>query len=595
MFGGVILEELSFFEKLLVLWDNILDHPLFIILFFIPILLFFLQKKHGKNVFIISYFLAIFILLISFGDIIFKLFDNLMDGLFMLLYFPNFISLFFIVVTSSLIVLVCLFSKNVNKISKAINYIAFGLIQSLFALILIIVRVHKVNIYKANSLYTDKDVLALMQLLTFVFTVQIISNIIIHIINKGTAVLDNKANFSRAVSKQIINLSKGKIKSFQIDNNKVGYINVADKTTTSKPILKPFKFDIEKLQSVTIDVPKTSKSYTPYSIAGTEFSYANEVIPVKFFKPFNINSNIPFYLNVVSKPYKNFYLKDLNVTYLNEVIVSKKYRIIILDSSKFLYLNVPKKYYKLFKLDGRDFSYLNEVVKKYRPAFLDSSKFLYLDAPKKAYNLFKLDDKDVTYLNEVVKKPLVTLSTLNPNKDITIDVPDKGYRIAYIDPHKDISMLSSDKTSKKISIKDKVTNYISGVVKKYKPSNFEPDVQVNYSEDLSEPIELTANDTAQNKFINENKKPDLLQIHNEDLEYNVVSEPMYNIPVAKPKNNLVDNLRIIDIQSMLDVAVKYHFMKGVNLYTYNKITVNNLRICNYKLLLDILKVYKLFK
>ena len=55
------MEELSFFEKLVVLYENILDHPLFILLFFVPIILLFLQKKHGKKVFIIAFFLVIFV------------------------------------------------------------------------------------------------------------------------------------------------------------------------------------------------------------------------------------------------------------------------------------------------------------------------------------------------------------------------------------------------------------------------------------------------------------------------------------------------------------------------------------------------------
>lgn len=591
------MEELSFFDKLLVLWDNVLDHPLFIVIFFIPVLLFFLQKRHGKKVFIISYFLVIFTLLIFFGDIIFKLFDNLMDGLFMFLYFPNFISLFFIILVCSLIALVSLFSKNVNNVSRAINYISFGIIQSLFALILIIVKLHKVNIYKADSLYTDKDVLALMQILTFVFTVQIISNVIIHIINKATESLDNKANFSSGVTKQIIGLAEGKIKSFEIDNDKVGFINVADKKTTSKPILKPFKFDVEKLQSITIDTPVSSKGYIPYNIVGTDFSYANEVIPIRVFKPFVIDSNSPFYLNVSSKPYKSFNLKDLNVTYFNEIIVHKDYKIVSLDSSKFIYLDVPKKYYSLFKLDGSDFSYLNEVSKNYKPFVMDSSKFIYLDVPKKSYELFKLDDKEVTYSHEVVSQP---------SKDKNIN---KGYRLAYIDPNKSVSVLLSDESNKKPSIRDRVTTYLSDFVnrRKYKSYDLDSKRVSDYSVDYdisNDEIPTNEENIKSGKFIREaNEKPNLFEVHEEDLKHDSTQKPIVSsVPVVKPifsipgtKHKLVENLKIIDIQSMLDVAVNYHFMKGVNLYTYDKITVQNLKICNYKLLLDILKVYKLFK
>ena len=85
------MKELSLFDKFKILFDNILDHPLFIVLLFVPIVIFFLQKKHGKKVYVIVYFLVIISLLIVFGDEVFKLFDNVMNGLFMFLYFPNFV------------------------------------------------------------------------------------------------------------------------------------------------------------------------------------------------------------------------------------------------------------------------------------------------------------------------------------------------------------------------------------------------------------------------------------------------------------------------------------------------------------------------
>lgn len=646
MFGGVILEELSFFDKLHVLWDNILDHPLFVVIFFIPILLFFLQKRHGKKVFIISYFLAIFILLIAFGDVIFKLFDNLVDGLFMLLYFPNFVSLFFIVLVSSLIALVCLFSKNINRISKAINYIAFGIIQSLFALILIVVRVHKVNIYKTNSLYSDKDILALMQLLTFVFVVELISILIVFIINKITSFLDGRTNFPDNINKQINDLALGKVEHNEFDNDKTGFINVADKSVSSIPKLIPFKFDIDKLQSIMIDVPTVTKKYLPVNLNSDNFSYGSEIIPVKLFKPFVINNLLPFYLNVLDKPYKSFSLNNSVVTYLNEKIVSAKYKPASLDSTKFIYLDVPKKGYKVFDITNDNFSYLNEVVKNHKLISLDSTKMAYLDVPKKSYSLFEpndenfsylneivknykitsldsskvaylnipkkdyklfaLDDKDVTYLNEVVKKPLVIPSYLNSNKLISIDVPSKGYKMAYIDTSKNVELLSSEKSYKRFNVKDKFVSYLNEIInkKKFKSYDVDFDKHVSYQNNSKEEYDSTIPSTEISKpeeKVYDNYKSSLPDLSNKTLDYPKsdvsypVIEPIITFPRTIPKHDLISNLKIIDIQSMLDVASKYHFMKGVNLGTYSKMTVENLKICNFKLLADTLRLYKLFK
>ena len=255
------MEELSLLEKFGVLFDNIFEHPLFIILLLVPAIIFLLQKKHGKKAFVFVYLLVIIFVLYIGGEVIFELFDNLMNGLFMTLYFPNFITLFVVVVLCSIIALVSFFSKKMYRINKIINITAFAVIQMLFVLTLTVIRSNNINIYADNALYTNSDVLTLMQLLIGTFTLQVIAILIINGINKVTDILDKRSTpLAEDISEQITNLEKtktkntlGLIKNIEIDNTKVGYINVADKS--SKPKLKPFKFDVDKLESITLNVP----------------------------------------------------------------------------------------------------------------------------------------------------------------------------------------------------------------------------------------------------------------------------------------------------------------------------------------------------
>ena len=257
------MEELSLLEKFGVLFDNIFEHPLFIILLLVPAIIFLLQKKHGKKAFVFVYLLVIIFVLYIGGEVIFELFDNLMNGLFMTLYFPNFITLFVVVVLCSIIALVSFFSKKMYRINKIINITAFAVIQMLFVLTLTVIRSNNINIYADNALYTNSDVLTLMQLLIGTFTLQVIAILIINGINKVTDILDKRSTpLAEDISEQITNLEKtktrntlGLIKNIEIDNTKVGYINVADKSKTSKPKLKPFKFDVDKLESITLNVP----------------------------------------------------------------------------------------------------------------------------------------------------------------------------------------------------------------------------------------------------------------------------------------------------------------------------------------------------
>ena len=257
------MEQLSLMDKFKVLFDNIFEHPLFIIILLVPAIIFLLQKKHGKKAFVFVYLLVIVFVLYIGGEVIFELFDNLMNGLFMTLYFPNFITLFVVVVLCSAIALISFFSKKMFKINKIINITGFAIIQMLFVLILTIVRSKNINIYADNALYSNNDVLTLMQLLIGTFALQVISILIINGINKVTDILDKKSTpLAEDIKEQITTLEKtktkntlGLIKNIKIDNTKVGYINIADKSNTSKPKLKPFKFDVDKLESVTLNVP----------------------------------------------------------------------------------------------------------------------------------------------------------------------------------------------------------------------------------------------------------------------------------------------------------------------------------------------------
>ena len=253
------MEQLSLLEKFQVLFDNIFEHPLFIIILLVPAIMFLLQKKHGKKAFVFVYLLVLLIVLYVGGDIIFELFDNLMNGLFMTLYFPNFITLFVVVVLCSIIALFSFFSKKIYRVNKIINITGFAIIQMLFLLVLSLVRSKNINIYADNALYSNSDVLTLMQLLIGTFTLQVIAILIINGINKVTDILDKRStSLAEEISEQITDLEKTRktslIKNIEIDNTKVGYINVADKKNTSKPKLKPFKFDVNKLESIRLNV-----------------------------------------------------------------------------------------------------------------------------------------------------------------------------------------------------------------------------------------------------------------------------------------------------------------------------------------------------
>ena len=60
--------------------------------------------------------------------------------------------------------------------------------------------------------------------------------------------------------------------------------------------------------------------------------------------------------------------------------------------------------------------------------------------------------------------------------------------------------------------------------------------------------------------------------------------------------DVVDNLKILDIQSTLDTVIKYRLMKDSKLEVINdELAVDNLQIPNFDLMMRVLKRCRLYK
>ncbi len=204
------MEQLSFFEKLGVLFQNILAHPFFIFLLLLPVLFIVFNKKVTKKAVVIVYVVVLLIVLFVGNTTLFALFDNLMDNIFMTLYFPNFITLFLVELMSAIICLITFLKHNISKVSKVTNIIGFSIVQTLFILILVIIQSNNIDIYKENALYASNDVLTLMQLLMGTFFLQILILVVFKAIDKVTEKLDG-VNESEIIEKHTIKLPEGRI------------------------------------------------------------------------------------------------------------------------------------------------------------------------------------------------------------------------------------------------------------------------------------------------------------------------------------------------------------------------------------------------
>ncbi|MBQ9011241.1 MAG: hypothetical protein IJ093_01160 [Bacilli bacterium] len=261
------MEQLSFFEKLGILWQNILAHPVFICILLLPIVLIIFNKKITKKAVVIVY-IAILVLVLFVGNTtIFALFDNVIDAIFMALYFPNFITLFIVEILSAIITLITFLKKDITKSRKVINIIAFVIIQMLFCLILTVIQVNEIDIYEENALYSSKDVLTLMQLLMGTFALQIISLLVIYGIDKVTDYLDMRQRPQKHIthadnpSLQLVDKKEISIKQPEIKLPKQKSVKPLNNKLIEKVKLTPLDLNEEitkQQQKKKAAIPKTT-------------------------------------------------------------------------------------------------------------------------------------------------------------------------------------------------------------------------------------------------------------------------------------------------------------------------------------------------
>lgn len=180
------MNDFSFIEKIEILIDLISSSPLFLISSIIGIsLLIFcvvciiLNKKLNKWMFIGVISLICILLLINYGAIIIKIFDAIIDSVFMALYFPSLRVYVCVLLISNGFFIMSIFNKKQTKINKIVNIISSVNLDFLLILIIDTVSRNNINIYEEINLYTNSILLVLLQLSMGIFTSWVLANLII--------------------------------------------------------------------------------------------------------------------------------------------------------------------------------------------------------------------------------------------------------------------------------------------------------------------------------------------------------------------------------------------------------------------------------
>lgn len=181
-----MMSYLSIVEKFKILFDMILDFKfIFIFLGVLVIATFlYLIKKIDNRKYIMIITLSLLLILgidivINYKELA-EVFDNFMTIFFSNIYFPS----VYVYVGTLLIVAIAfitsIFNKMLNKIYKIINGITFVMNNILLAIILNIIAKNKIDVFTPNELYTNINLVAVLEISIGLFVLWVLSLIVVY-------------------------------------------------------------------------------------------------------------------------------------------------------------------------------------------------------------------------------------------------------------------------------------------------------------------------------------------------------------------------------------------------------------------------------
>ena len=201
---------LSVIDKIKILFSTLFDFKgvlIFGILMIIFTILYLLKKINVKRYtisMILSLVLVFLISILTNWKVLSKTFDNFMTVFFTGIYFPSiylYISTLVIVFASFLFSII---NVKLRKVYKVINRVMFVINNIIFAIILNIVAKNKIDIFSVNSLYTNTNLVALLEISMSIFLIWIASLVIAYITN---SICDRMA-IKKEVKEEVVETTK---------------------------------------------------------------------------------------------------------------------------------------------------------------------------------------------------------------------------------------------------------------------------------------------------------------------------------------------------------------------------------------------------
>lgn len=294
-----MMSYLSIVEKFKILFDMILDVKfIFIFLGVLVIATFlYLIKKIDNRKYIMIITLSLLLILgidivINYKELA-EVFDNFMTIFFSNIYFPS----VYVYVGTLLIVAIAfitsMFNKMLNKIYKIINGITFVMNNILLVIILNIIAKNKIDVFTPNELYTNINLVAVLEISIGLFVLWVLSLIVVY---TTSVICDRIGNKRREFVTCDINSD---VEGIDITKDTSSYNNVLTPVEAVSEVKKPSIVTYE-IESNNVEPEVIEEVSNVDTNVGTDDVKENNSNVVTFDDILNGRIPVNYYENVLS-------------------------------------------------------------------------------------------------------------------------------------------------------------------------------------------------------------------------------------------------------------------------------------------------------
>jgi len=172
--------EYTLLEKIKVVFDLILASPLFLVLLLGVLLMvvdtLYISKQDAKTkkIYIGASLLVVILFMYSYLDSLTSILDTIAKNMVTIIYFPTVLEYIATLIVSIIILGFSIFSSKMKPLVKRINILCFAINSFIFFLILDQIASSEVDLTNKVSIYTNSNLMALLELSLVVFVIWII-------------------------------------------------------------------------------------------------------------------------------------------------------------------------------------------------------------------------------------------------------------------------------------------------------------------------------------------------------------------------------------------------------------------------------------